>query len=198
MIDGTKIVFKPRVQTSPLLDLDTIRGTFKLTTSPGNWHPRALAVTGTRDTVSKTETGEWRILYEVTETRLTLLLTPRGSDWPASLTERDEKDYKFVLRRVPEKGQSAWGEPAEGLRTRVSVGKTTFALDEGVEIALDVKAEAGPNNWVAGRDAQLARVEINGVWYAPQHNAMYYIPPSDLAAGSEVSRWVVVRLGRTG
>ena len=202
VIDGNKIVFKPRVQTDPVLDLETIRGKFTLEpTADGKWI-RGLAIAGVRDTVTKTETGEWFFPYEVTENHLTLTLTlPGGAKGTAIIGGGINGDagitgeVVYQLRLVREKGQSTWGDSAEGLRTRITAAKTTFALDENVEIALDVKADAISRNWVAGRDAQLARVEVNGVWYAPQHNAMYYIPPSDLAAGSEVKRWVVVRLG---
>lgn len=198
VIDGNRLVFKPRIQTDPLLDLDTIRGTFKLAQPPTDGRrvlPRALAVTGTRDTVAKTEAGEWRILYEVRDELLTLMLTPRGSDWPPGLTERDEKDYKFVLRRVPEKPPSSWGEAADGVRTRITAAKTRFAAAERVELVLDVKAEAGKRSWAAGRAAILARVEVNGVWYAPQYDPRYYIPKSDLPAGTQTDRWAVVALG---
>ena len=44
VIDGNKIVFKPRDQTDPLLDLETIRGKFTFESDDGGKRDQGLAV----------------------------------------------------------------------------------------------------------------------------------------------------------
>jgi RNA polymerase sigma factor (sigma-70 family) len=196
VIDGKAISLKPQVQRNPLLDLETIQGTFEL--SAGT--PRSMTIKGVRDTVSKQEPGTWAIPYEVGDGTLTIVL-PRSNTAPSSglQPKMDKGERLFAFKRQSAGRASDWGESSNSVQARIRTLKSRWAAGEISTFDLDVRdTHAGisgkPWDWLAPRVAQLARVEVDGIWYYPQPMDFAKLITHQLHLGQTVERWVAVRL----
>jgi RNA polymerase sigma factor (sigma-70 family) len=196
VFDGKKISLKPKVQLEPLIDLETIRGTFELQDTK----PRRMVIKGTRDTVSKLEPGTWTVLYEVSDTILTLLLPPAGKDPPADAKPRHEQgDRQFTLKRTAPEAVSPWGEVSKGLSTRIRAARSKYPVGVAPVLELDVRDVPGdlgvpPARWRGHRLGTLAQLEVDGVTYkCPQDLRKLMTQP--LKPGEEARKWVTIDLG---
>src|SRR5262245_18205360 len=195
-IDGKKITLKPKVQLDPVLDQETIRGTYELQDT----RPRRMVIKGTRDTVSKLEPGTWTVLYEVSDTTLTLLLPPPGKDPPADAKPQSEQgDRQFTFRRAAPEAISAWGELSKGLQTRIRAARSKYPAGVAPILELDVRDVPGDlgvtaARWRGHRLGTLARLEIDGVTYTcPQDLRKLTTQP--LKPGEEIRKWATIDLG---
>lgn len=196
-IDGDKITFKPKVQIDPLLDLDTIKGSFELK-QEGDL--RTLKITGTRDTVTKIESGTWKLIYRVTDSTLTLLLPASGKALPADGKPRPEQgDREFVFKRIAAAISSDWGESSIGIRSRIRMAKQKYALTESPTFDLDLRETTPgiaeePWHWQGLRVGQLAEVEVDGVWYRGPETNFTSAVMGKLSLGQSIDGWASVRL----
>jgi RNA polymerase sigma factor (sigma-70 family) len=196
VIEGNTIVFKPNIQPSPRLDLETIRGTFELSAGP----PRRMTIKGTRDTIAKQESGTWTVLYEVTDSTLKLLLPPAGAAPPATMPSKPEKGERlFLFKRQAAGVTSEWGKPSNGVQARIRTPKAKYAAGETPTFDVDVRdtrlAVTGkPWTWRAPRDGQFARVQVDGVWYLDPVSDLKKVAHEDLGAGQTVEGWAKVEL----
>ena len=196
VIEGANITFKPVVQLNPLLDLETIRGTFEL--SAGT--PRRMTIKGVRDTVSKQEAGTWEALYEVSDTTLRLVVARAGAAPPAGWKATAEQGERgFTLKRVTAGAASEWGEASNQLQARIRTPKAKYVAGEVLTFDLDVRdLHAGiagkPWHWLAPRVGQIARAEVDGVWYRAPEIAFKKLAAHPLQFGEMVESWATVRL----
>jgi hypothetical protein len=199
-IDGKSITLKPQVQRNPLLDLETIRGTFELSRG---WWPK-MTIKGTRDTVTGQVSGTWTALYQVTGTTLKLLLAPAGDvplpEWKPRL---EKGDREFTFTRIANGPTSEWGEPSESVQTRIRASKAKYATNETPAFDLDVRdTHAGiagkPWDWLAPRVGNRARVEVDGVWYRCPLDALVKLGVDRLKLGQTVEKWTTVSLANGG
>lgn len=195
-IDGKNITLKPDVQVNPLFDLETIRGTFELF---GGWWPKRT-IKGVRDTVSKQESGTWTALYRVTGTTLKLLLAPAGdSPLPEWKPRPDKGDREFTFQRVAIGPVSDWGDGSNGVQTRIHAFKAKYLVGEAPSFDLDVRdTHAGvagkPWHWLGRRLADVARIEVDGVWFRTTHAVPSRYVPDRLNLGQTVETWVTIKL----
>ena len=197
VIDGKKITLKPQIRLSPLMDIEVIRGTFDLKSDK---NLKTMTITGNRDTVAKIESGTWTLLYEVTDSTLTLLLPPAGKAPSADGKPRWELgDRQFLLQRVPAGIASEWGVKSEPLQSRIRTPKLQYATDETPVFDLDVR---DPRPGIAGKANKLraprigvvARVQVDGVWYRAPDSAIKKLASFAFPLGETVDRWATVTL----
>jgi RNA polymerase sigma factor (sigma-70 family) len=199
-IDGKTIVLKPQVQRNPLMDLETIRGTFELRAGT----PHTMTIKGVRDTVSKQESGTWTVPYELTQRNLKLLVPPVNAMPTDGLRPAIQKSERlFNFRRQPTGAQSEWGEPSEGVQTRIRASKAKYATNDAPAFDLDVRdTHAGiagkPWDWLAPRMGDRARVEVDGVWYRCSNDEITKLVAHRLKLGQTVEKWTTVSLANGG
>ena len=168
VIDGKNITLKPEVQRNPLLDLETIRGTFELSAGtppedddqggPGHDHE---AGAGHLD-------GAVRRDGRNAETRTPgRQRGPAGRPWAGVGKGRTGVHLRAGRRPT---SCTEWGEASNKVQARIRASKAKYAAGESPSFDLDVRdTHAGiagkPWHWMAPRVWQFGRVEVDGVWY---------------------------------
>jgi RNA polymerase sigma factor (sigma-70 family) len=201
-IDGKNITFKPMVQITPLLDLDTIKGTFELKRERDL---RTMTIVGKRDTISTNVSGTWTLYYRVTDSTLTLLLPAAGKPLPADGKPRWENgDREFVFKRVAAGTTSEWGQESNGVSSRIRSAKLKYVSGETPAFDFDVRdttpgISGKPWHWLAPQVGQFARVEVDGVWYTVPETILRVkvamrVVQHELKLGQTVEQWMTVSL----
>ena len=193
-IDGKTMTLKAHIQYKPRLDTDTITGTFEPVEAGGS---RKLVVRGVRDTIAKQEPISWTLPYEFVGNQLRLTLPSSVSGPPAPDPKTGFRQLVFT-RQTPTTA-SEWGQPSKGVQARIRTAKTRYTVDEVPTFDFDVRdTHAGiagkPWHWLAPRVGELARVEVDGVWYTYGDRDRKKVVNRELNLGQTVEKWTSVGL----
>ena len=123
------------------------------------------------------------------------------SDLPGGkVVEPVSRPVEIEILPAPVAGRAIpapWGEPQNGVRLRARPQKTQVAADEYPVFELDVKSDAGGQEWRGPRHGPSAAVEVDGVLYRFSNDEFKKLASHILKAGEQVDGWATVRLDDT-